>query len=40
MVDPYSGGGWALRRSAYRNRNGHQPPGSPYVGVTALCYHQ
>jgi len=35
VVGPY-GGGWALRRSAYRNRNNLQYSGSSYVSDTAL----
>jgi len=30
------GGGWALWRYAFRDRNDHHPPGSSYVSDTAL----
>jgi len=30
------GGGWALRRYAFRDRNDHHPPRSSYVRDTAL----
>jgi len=29
-------GGWALQRSACRDQNDHQPPGSCYVSDTTL----
>jgi len=35
MVAP-CGGGWALRRYAFRDRNDHHPPGSSYVSDTVL----
>jgi len=33
-------GGWALRRSACRDRNDHQPRGSSYVSDTVQFSHE
>jgi len=40
MVVAPCGGGWALRRNAFRDRNDYQLPGSTYVSNTVLLSYK